>query len=117
MVRAGLLYKIYVDGERVYAFDDLGTSASLKGNGVFVLGQKMNGPGSNFDVHFALKGKLRQFNMWSSVLDTKTIKTGSKTCVLDTADAVNWINLRRPLNGHVAMERSFNCETLRRSKK
>ena len=70
----GGTYQIYRDGGLAFTQSGYSANKILRGGGKLVLGQKQTNVGGGFSKTYSFKGDMSDFNMWSTVLESDTIK-------------------------------------------
>ncbi|XP_052776199.1 sushi, von Willebrand factor type A, EGF and pentraxin domain-containing protein 1-like isoform X1 [Mya arenaria] len=90
-------WRLYVDGLPSDSGRRLASGQTIKGGGVFVIGQEQDSLGGDFNSAETFIGQLSQLNVWSRELSLTDIENLRTSCEKVMGDVISWTDT----SGHV----------------
>ncbi len=69
------------------------------GNGVLLLGQEQDAPGSKFSASESFRGSLTRLNIWNRALTRSEISEAMNSCFEVTGNVASWADFNNGING------------------
>ncbi|XP_069752036.1 tRNA dimethylallyltransferase isoform X2 [Narcine bancroftii] len=87
-----------------------GKGLTVKGSGVFILGQEQDKPGGCFDINQSFVGEITDVNMWDHVLKSTDIELLSQGCFSTGGNIIDWSTIGFTSGGNVKIEDNNDCK-------
>ena len=88
----------------------LNISFYFAGNGVFLLGQEQDAPGSKFSALESFRGRLTRLNIWNRVLTRAEISEAMTSCNEVTGNVASWADFHNGIHGLIQVKKTLLLE-------